>query len=63
MSYTTYAELVKQHGTLEDFTEAVRKAVGDISLDEAEKAIADYKFDLDFAKTQDAKFGINEEQK
>lgn len=36
-------EMFQRHGTLQEFTDAVRTALGEISLAEAEQAIAGYK--------------------
>jgi hypothetical protein len=48
-----YAELVKAHGTLVEFTTAVKNAIGEISVAEADAAILKYRQDLAAALAAD----------
>jgi hypothetical protein len=50
---TRYEELVAKHGTLQEFTEAVWRAVGEISVAEAQAAIEAYRIELAEAQAQD----------
>lgn len=48
-----YDTLVKNHGTLQEFENAVWNALGEISVDEARNAIESYRRDLREARLAD----------